>query len=148
MRILLDTRTLLEMMSASPQKDELLQLKVMHEFGDVELWASALSLKSLGIAIEESCEEELVDDVMADTLTWLRVCPVGESEFRSATFMQGRTYESRLDLACARQIGAAFLVSSHGDDVYDNHLPHGTTREFMQYVSKELGVRYAVVGLD
>lgn len=147
MRALLDFCTLHEMMGDPSEENGTLEMKVMLEYGDVELWTSSVSLVRLADEIEQAIADGAARDAIQDIFTWLRVCPVGEIEVNAAVLLGGGAFEDRLDMVCARQSGADYLVTRASDLPDGPLLPHGTAQEFVEHVAEKTGARYAVVGL-
>lgn len=148
MRVVVDFSVLRDLMSASPSyAEDLDKLKAMHDFGDVELWASSVSFSGLMALLERAVDEKAVRELLEDALTWLRICSVSESEIRATLTMPGSVFESRLDCVCACKVEADYIVV--GDEgvaeMPPGPIPRGTVGEFMDYVSRKAGVNYAVV---
>ena len=148
MRVLVDYNVLIEMMSSAAESESsLTQLKVMHEFGDAELWASAQSFMKLAHALESKLSATDAQAMLADVLSWLRVCQVGEEEVQRALSKGRSNLANCLELVCAERVKADFIVTGNAGVRGLSLIPSGSADDLMDFVCKRLNVRYAVVEL-
>ena len=96
MRALLDTNIVFDALCKRPHDEEgLQQMKIMHEFGDVDLWVSAKSYTDLFYVMRQELGSEAAQDLLEDTFSWLHACSVEEGDVQAAMRREGRCRLSR-----------------------------------------------------
>ena len=147
MRALLDTNIVYDILCKRPfDEDGLLRMRVMHAFGDVELWASAKSYTDLYRLIRRELGSEAAHDLLEDTLEWLSVCSVEEADVRAALRARWRDFEDCLVDVCAQKVKADYLVTRDPRGFAGSRIPHGSASSFMDFVFQKTNVRYALEG--
>ena len=147
MRALLDTNIVYDILCKRPfDEDGLLRMRVMHAFGDVELWVSAKSYTDLYYLIRRELSSEAAHDLLEDTLEWLNVCSVEEADVRAALGARWRDFEDCLVDVCAQKVKADYLVTRDAKGFADSRIPHGSASSFMDFVFQHTNVRYALEG--
>lgn len=146
MRVLLDTNIVYDILCKRPYDEEgLTRLKVMNEFGDVELWISSKSFTDLFYLVRRELGSEVAHDVLEDVFTWAHACSVDEEDVRRALHARWHDFEDSLVSVCAEKIRADYLVTRDEKGFRNAKTPHGSASEFMDFVFKETNVRYDVV---
>ena len=145
MRAMLDTNIVYDMLCKRPFDEEgLLQLKIMHAFGDVELWVSAKSYTDLFFLIHRDLECMRVQDMLEETLDWLNVCSVDGDDIRRALDVRWNDFEDSVVNVAAEKVKADYLITRDEKGFRDARIPHGSASEFMQFVFDKTRVRYAL----
>ena len=145
MRVLLDTNIIFDILCKRPfDEDGLVQLKVMHAFSDVELWASAKSYTDLFYVIRRELGAERAQELLEDTLTWMHACSVDEDDIKAALQARWTDFEDSLVNVCAAKVKADFLVTRDAAGFRSSKIPHGSASEFMEFVFQKTGVHYAI----
>ena len=145
MRVLLDTNIVYDILSKRPFDEEgLLQLKIMHAFGDVELWVSAKSFTDLFYLMRREVEAGRAHDLLEESLSWLNACSVDEDDIRRALHARWIDFEDSLVNVCAEKIKADYLVTRDDKGFRNAVTPHGSASDFMAFVFDKTNVRYAI----
>ena len=110
MRALLDTNIVYDALCKRPFDEEgLLQLKVMQAFGDVELWVSGKSYADLFYLMNRELDSDTAQDLLEETLDWVKVCSVDEEDIARALQARWRDFEDSLVNVCAEKVKADYL---------------------------------------
>ena len=145
MRALLDTSIVYDIMCKRPFDEEgLEQLKVMHAFGDVELWVSAKSFTDLFCLMRREVDSEVAHDVLEEAFTWLSVCSVDEGDVKMALHARWHDFEDSLVNVCAEKVKADYIVTRDQKGFRNASTPHGTASDFMEFVFQKSNIRYAI----
>ena len=145
MRVLLDTNIVYDIMCARPFDAEgLEQLKIMHNFGDVELWVSAKSYTDLFYLIRREIGSETAHDALEESLSWLHACSVDESDIERALQVRWFDFEDSLVNVCAEKVRADYIITRNEKGFRNAATPHGTASEFMAFVFEKTNIRYAL----
>ena len=145
MRVLLDTNIVYDILCKRPfDEGGLLQLKIMHAFGDVELWVSAKSFTDLFYLIRQELESPAAHDLLEESLSWLKACSVDEGDIKQALQARWHDFEDSLVNVCAEKVKADYLITRDEKGFRNASVPHGTASEFMEFVFEKTNVRYAI----
>ena len=145
MRALLDTNIVYDIMCKRPFDEEgLEQLKVMHAFGDVDLWVSAKSFTDLFYLMRREIDSEAAHDALEESFSWLHACSVEEGDIKQALHVRWHDFEDSLVNACAEKVKADYIVTRDEKGFRNAATPHGTASEFMEFVFQKTKVRYAI----
>ena len=145
MRALLDTNIVYDILCKRPfDEDGLLQLKIMHAFGDVELWASAKSFTDLFYLVRQELESPAAHDLLEESLSWLKACSVDEGDIEQALQARWHDFGDSLVSVCAEKVKADYLITRDEKGFRNASVPHGTASEFMEFVFEKTNVRYAI----
>lgn len=145
MRAMLDTNIVYDILCKRPfDEGGLLQLKIMHAFGDVELWVSAKSFTDLFYLMRQELESLAAHDLFEESLSWLKACSVDEGDIKQALQARWHDFEDSLVNVCAEKVKADYLITRDEKGFRNASVPHGTASEFMEFVFKKTNVRYAI----
>ena len=145
MRVLLDTNIVYDILCKRPfDEDGLLQLKIMHAFGDVELWASAKSFTDLFYLMRQELESPAAHDLLEESLSWLNACSFDEGDIKQALKACWHDFEDSLVNVCAEKVKADYLITRDEKGFRNASIPHGTASEFMEFVFEKTNTRYTV----
>lgn len=145
MRALLDTNIVYDMLCMRPFDEEgLLLLRAMLAFEDVELWVSAKSYTDLFYLMHQELDGETAQDLLEDTLSWVRVCSVEGGDIEHALAVRWRDFEDAVVYAAAEKVKADYLITRDEKGFRNARIPHGTASEFMDFVFEKTRVRYGV----
>ncbi len=145
MRVLLDTNIVYDILCKRPyDEDGLLRMRVMHAFGDVELWVSSKSYTDLYYLMRRELDSKTAHELLEDTLEWVSVCSIDESDIHSALQARWKDFEDSLVHVCAQKIKADYLVTRDAEGFEKSLIPNGSASSFMDYVFRETNVRYAL----
>ena len=145
MRVLLDTNIVYDILCRRPFDEEgLLQLKIMHAFGDVDLWVSAKSFNGLFYLMRQELDSPAAHDLLEESLSWLKACSVDEGDIKRALQARWHDFEDSLVNVCAEKVKADYLITRDEKGFRNASVPHGTASEFMEFVFKKTNVRYAI----
>ena len=145
MRAMLDTNIVYDILCKRPfDEGGLLQLKIMHAFGDVELWVSAKSFTDLFYLMRQELESPAAHDLLEESLSWLKACSVDEGDIKQALQARWHDFEDSLVNVCAEKVKADYLITRDEKGFRNASVPHGTASEFMEFVFEKTNVRYAI----
>lgn len=145
MRALLDTNIVYDILCQRPFDEEgLMQLKVMHAFGDVELWVSAKSFTDLHYLIRRELGSEAAHEVLEGVFSWAHACSVDEEDVKRALGARWADFEDSLINVCVENVKADYLVTRDEKGFRDAKVPHGSASDFMQFVFDKTNIRYAI----
>ena len=145
MRALLDTNIVFDILCKRPyDEEELLQLKIMQTFSDVELWVSAKSYTDLFYVMRRELDPETAQSALEDTLSWMHACSIEEDDIRTALQACWSDFEDSLVNVCAEKVKADFLITRDDEGFRGARIPHGSASDFMDFVFEKTGVRYAL----
>ena len=145
MRALLDTNIIFDILCKRPHDEEgLLQLKIMHAFSDVELWASSKSYTDLFYVMRRELDSEAVQSALEETLSWMHACSIDEDDIKAALQVRWNDFEDSLVNICAEKVKADYLITRDEKGFRDARIPHGSASDFMDFVFEKTGVRYAI----
>lgn len=145
LRALLDTNIVFDMLCRRPfDEDGLLQLKIMHAFGDVELWVSAKSYTDLFYVMRRELESPDAQSVLEESLGWLKVCSIEGNDIRTALDARWHDFEDSLVNICAEKIKADYLITRDEKGFRNATVPHGGASDFMKFVQDKTAVTYAL----
>ncbi|MDO4400016.1 MAG: PIN domain-containing protein [Coriobacteriia bacterium] len=145
MRALLDTNIVYDILCKRPHDNEALtQLRIMHAFGDVELWVSAKSFTDLFYLMRKDIGTEAAHDLLEDCLTWLHACSIDEEDLKHALEARWHDFEDSLVNVCAEKTGSDYLVTRDEKGFRNSPIPHGSASAFMEFVFEKTRVRYAI----
>ena len=145
MRALLDTNIVYDILCKRPfDEDGIEQLKVMHAFGDVDLWVSAKSFTDLFYLMRQEVDSDVAHDALEDSLSWLSACSVDEADIKQALQVRWHDFEDSLVNVCAEKVRADFIVTRDEKGFRNASIPHGSASEFMDFVFEKTNIRYAI----
>ena len=145
MRALLDTNIVYDMLCKRPFDGVgLEQLKIMHAFGDVELWVSAKSYTDLFYLMRQELESDRVHDLLEGTFAWAHACSVDEDDIKAALAARWNDFEDSLINVCAEKVKADYLITRDEKGFRGASIPHGGASAFMDFVQERTGMRYAL----
>ena len=145
MRALLDTSIVYDLLCRRPFDEEgLMQLMIMQEFGDVELWVSAKSYTDLFYLIRQELDSAEAHDLLEGTFEWALACSIEEDDIKRALQARWHDFEDSLVNVCAEKVKADYLITRNMKGFKNAALPHGCASDFMDFVYKRTGVRYAL----
>jgi len=145
MRALLDTNIVYDMLCDRPfDQEAILQLRVMHAFSDIELWVSAKSYTDLFYLMHKEIGSSKAHDLLEDSLTWLHVCSVDETDIKTALEARWQDFEDSLVNVCAEKVDADYLVTRDAKGFSHAKIPHGSVSELMEEVRVRTKVTYAI----
>jgi len=145
MRALLDTNIVYDILCERPFDEQgLTQLKVMHAFGDVELWVSSKTFSDLFYLMHREIGSDKAHDTLEDVFTWASACSIDENDIRRALHVRWQDFEDSLINVCAEKVKADYLVTRDEKGFRNASIPHGCASDFMNFVFEKTNVRYAI----
>jgi predicted nucleic acid-binding protein len=112
MKLFLDTNILIDYFTRrQPYFDELIGLRAMQLFGDVELWVSAKSFTDVFYVARKVIDKHALQAAFADSLAFFKVCSVGQDVICSATQARWDDFEDCLVACCASRVKADYLIT-------------------------------------
>lgn len=146
MRLLLDTNVLIDYFSGrKPYHDDAFRLRIMHEFGDVELWSSVQSFTDIAYILRGTASSEQLQDAFLESLNFLHVCSLDQDDLLCAATEKWADVEDCLIEQCARKVKANYLLSRDASGFSKSQTKVLTPAAFFDLMKSEYDVDYALV---
>jgi predicted nucleic acid-binding protein len=147
MRLLLDTNVLIDYFaSREPYVQDALRLRIMQEFGDVELWASIQSFADIAYVLRNETDTRKLQDAFLASLDFLRVCALDQDDLKMACREQWVDFEDCLIEQCSRKVKAEFLLTRDSRGFSQSTATTLSPAEFFSLISEQYGLTYETVG--
>ncbi len=105
MKVLLDTNVLIDYFAKrDPFYKDAYRLRVMHEFGDVELWASIQSYSDIAYILRGTVDSQKLQEAFLASLSFLRVCSLSQDDLEEACRAGWDDLEDCLIEQCAKKL--------------------------------------------
>jgi predicted nucleic acid-binding protein len=112
MRLLLDTNVLIDYFSErKPYHKDAFRLRIMHEFGDAELWASIQSFADIAYVLRDEASSEAIQHAFLESLEFIHVCSLDHDDLLEALRDEWEDFEDRLIEQCARKVKADRIIT-------------------------------------
>jgi hypothetical protein len=128
-----------------PYCDDAYRLRVMHEFGDAELWASIQSFADIAYILRGEASNEALQDAFLESLDFLHVCSLNEDDLRAACGKKWADFEDCLIEQCAAKTKATTILSRDGSGFAQSKVPVLTPQAFFEKLAQERNLTYAVI---
>jgi predicted nucleic acid-binding protein len=146
-RLLLDTNVLIDYYAGrEPYHRDAYRLRVMHEFGDAELWASIQSFADIAYVLRGTVSSKRLQDAFYESLDFLRVCSLDQNDLLSATAKKWDDFEDCLIEQCAQKVKADYLLSRDTTGFAQAKTTVLTPDEFFTLMQTEQGLTYEFLG--
>jgi predicted nucleic acid-binding protein len=143
MRVLLDTNVLIDYYAKrEPYYQDAFKLRIMQEFGDIELWASIQSFSDISYILRNEADNERLQQAFLASLNFLHVCSLDQNDLEKACRAPWKDFEDCLIERCGQKLKAQFILTRdvEGFDRSDTTVLSPT--EFFSLISKEYGLTY------
>ena len=146
MKILLDTNVLIDYFARrEPYYQDVFRLRIMYEFGDVELWASIQSFSDISYILRNETDAEKLQDAFLASMGFLRVCSLDQGDLESACRDKWVDFEDRLIEQCSRRLKAEFILTRDTDGFTRSATTVLDPSDFFAMISEQYGLTYDVI---
>lgn len=149
MKVLLDTNVLVDYFDArEPYYKDAVMLRIMQEFGDVELWTSIQSFADIFYILRKSSHSKSLQESFAASLKFLHVCSLDQTDLEVACSEGWDELEDCLIEQCARKTKAEFLLTRDSKGFTQSLSTVLSPTEFFDYVSEHYGLSYDAIDVE
>ena len=146
MRVLLDTNVVIDYFARrEPFYQDVFKLRIMEEFGDVELWVSIQSFADIANILRGHSDSAMLQDSFLASLDFLRVCSLDQGDLRNAIAEKWPDFEDCLIEQCAKKTKADFIVSRDSTGFSSSSVTAISPSDFFKLLSEEHGIVYDFV---
>lgn len=146
MKVLLDTNVLIDYFAArEPYYRDAFKLRIMQEFGDVELWTSVGSFTDIAYILRNETSSTQLQDSFRACLSFLHVCSLDQTDLQLACNEQWEDFEDCMIEQCARKVKAEFLLTRDSKGISDSAATVLNPQEFIALISKQYGLTYEAI---
>jgi len=146
MRVLLDTNVLIDYYTRrEPHYKDALKLRVMQEFGDVELWASVQSFSDIAYILRNETESKKLQLAFLASLAFLHVCSLDQGDLEKACQAAWGDLEDCLVERCAQKLKAEIILTHDVKGFLQSSSTVLTPSEFFDVVSSRHGITYDAI---
>lgn len=148
MRALIDTNILIDYFGQRQPYFELWpKLRIMREFGDIELWVAPQSFADAFYILSKQVPPDELQHAFHKSLSFLNVCSVGQAEVAETMRRCWEDYEDCLVALCAESIDADVLLTRDASGFKKAKLPAYSLEGFFQMLEAEYGLVYEEIDL-
>jgi len=147
MKVLLDTNVLIDYFARrEPFYQDAFKLRIMQEFGDVELWASIQSFSDISYVLRNQADAERLQDAFLASLSFLHVCSLDQDDLEAACKAKWPDFEDCLVNLCSQKVKAEFVLTRDSEGFTQSSATVLTPSEFFAMASEQYGLTYDTVG--
>ena len=149
MRVLLDTNVLIDYFAKrEPYSEDAFRLRVMQEFGDIELWASIQSFSDIAYILRNVTNNKALQHAFIASLGFLHVCSLDQSDLEAACLDAWADLEDCLIEQCAKKLKAEFILTRDLSGFEKSRVVALTPQHFFTMVTQQYGLTYEVIDVD
>lgn len=146
MRVLLDTNVLIDYYAKrEPYYQDAFKLRVMQEFGDVELWASIQSFSDISYILCSEANSQQLQHAFLASLSFLHVCSLDQNNLEKTCQASWEDFEDCLVARCAEKLKAEFILTRDQEGFVRSSTQVLTPSEFFASVLKKYGLDYDLI---
>jgi predicted nucleic acid-binding protein len=146
--VLLDTNVLIDYFAKrEPYHHDALRLRIMQEFGDLELWAAVQSFSDIAYVLRKDADSDRLQDAFAASLDFLHVCSLDQNDLGTACREKWPDFEDCLIEQCSRKVKAEFLLTRDSEGFTKSGATVLSPAEFFSLVAERYGLTYDAIGL-
>jgi predicted nucleic acid-binding protein len=146
MRLLLDTSVLIDYFAGrEPYHADAFRLRMMHEFGDAELWTSVQSFADIAYILRGETDSDTLQDAFRESLSFLHVCSLDEDDLRWAAAEKWEDFEDCLIERCAEKTKAEAILSRDAQGFARARTAVLTPRAFFERLASQQGLTYELM---
>jgi predicted nucleic acid-binding protein len=143
MRVLLDTNVLIDFYNKrEPFYRDAFKLRVMQEFGDVELWASVQSFSDISFVLRDVADTEKLQQAFLASLSFLRVCSLDQGDLEKVCHASWADLEDCMIEQCSKKIKAEYLLTRDPKGFSKSAATVLNPSEFFTAVFEQYGLTY------
>ena len=143
MKVLLDTNVLIDYFSKrEPYYQDAYRLRIMHEFGDAELWAAIQSFSDIAYILRKDANTEALQNAFMNSLAFLHVCSLDQNSLEAACKEKWLDFEDCLIEQCSRRIKAEFILTRDASGFSRSTATVLSPAEFFSTVKEQYHLTY------
>jgi predicted nucleic acid-binding protein len=147
MKALLDTNVLIDYFAKrEPFWKDAFKLRIMQEFGDVELWASIQSFSDISYILRNACSYSSLQDAFLASLNFLRVCSLDQKDLGAACEEKWPDLEDCLVEQCSRKLKADFILTRDLEGFSKSAATVLSPTDFFSLFAEQYGITYDAFG--
>lgn len=149
MKVLLDTNVLVDYFDArEPFYKDVVKLRIMQEFGDIDLWTSIQSFADIFSILKKGSRSSNLQQAFSASLSFLHVCSLDQADLETACSEKWNDLEDCLIEQCARKTKAEFLLTRDSDGFSQSLSTVLSPAEFFDYVLEHYGLSYEAIDVE
>lgn len=146
MRVMLDTNVLIDYFNKrEPFYRDACKLRIMHEFGDIELWASVNSFSDIAYILRNQAGSAELQKAFLTSLDFLQVCSSDQHDLELACKEQWEDFEDCLIEQCAQKTRADYILTRDIKGFDRSTATVLSPTDFIELMSTEFGLTYDTV---
>jgi predicted nucleic acid-binding protein len=148
MIVLLDTNVLIDYFAKrEPHYHDAFRLRVMQEFGDIELWAAVQSFSDIAYVLRKNVDSDSLQDSFSASLGFLHVCSLDQNDLKNAYNEKWADLEDCLIEQCARKIKAEFVLARDSEGFAKSGATVLSPAKFFALIAEQYGLTYDDISL-
>lgn len=148
MKVLLDTNVLIDYFARrEPFYLDAFKLRIMQEFGDVELWVSVQSFSDIAYILRNEEAGEKLQDAFLGSLGFLHVCSLDQDDLKAVCSRKWPDFEDCLIEQCSQKVRAEFILTRDVEGFARSSITVLSPSEFFSLLSEQYGLTYDTVSL-
>jgi len=146
MRVMLDTNVLIDYFTKrEPYYQDAFKLRVMQEFGDVELWASVQSFSDIAYVLRGDTDSNKLQQAFLSSLSFLHVCSLDQEDLKSACRAAWEDFEDCLIEQCTKKLKAEYILARDASGFARSSATVLRPHEFFDHISSRYGLYYDTI---
>ena len=146
MRVLLDTNVLIDYFTQrEPYAEDAFRLRIMQEFGDIELWASIQSFSDIAYILRGATNSAALQQAFLASLRFLHVCSLDQSDLAAACLDSWTDLEDCLIEQCAKKLKADFILTRDLSGFEKSRTTTLAPQQFFTMVAQQYGLTYEAI---
>jgi len=146
MRVMLDTNVLIDYFARrEPYFQDAFKLRIMQEFGDVELWASVQSFSDIAYVLRGDTDSKKLQQAFLSSLEFLHVCSLDHQDLKSACQAAWEDFEDCLVEQCAKKLKAEYILTRDAGGFVKSSATVLKPSEFFSHISSRYGLYYDTI---
>ena len=147
MIVLLDTNVLIDYFAKrEPYYQDAFKLRVMQEFGDVELWVSIQSFADIAYILRSEADAVRLQDAFLASLSFLHVCSLDQDDLEAACKEKWADLEDCFVNQCTQKVKAEFILTRDSEGFTRSSATIVSPSEFFSLISEQYDLTYDTIG--
>ena len=135
MKVLLDTNIIIDIISKRDGYEDSLKLLKYCEMRKLEGYISATTITDIFYILRKHIDPSQVHDAMQTLLIIVNIARVGKSEILAAFASDMKDFEDAVQVACAKRIGADYIVTRNLKDFQQSEVKAISSSDFVKLLS-------------
>lgn len=149
MRLFLDTNVFIDYyLRRAPYFDDCVKLRILHAFGDGELWVSAKSFTDVFYVMKKVVDHKKIQEAFLQSTSFLNICSIDRDDIKAASLLCWNDFEDCLAHIGAQKVKADYLLTRDKKGFAKSSTKVRTPSEFLVEYEKITGNSYDEVNLN